>query len=79
MLTGMSCFSSVPTHQPFEMHPHIMTNFAVHWNHETTVGRIVLKCFSLARLVDQTFYGQSTNLHDRSENGPKPVINAWLV
>ena len=31
-------FSSVPTHQSFEMHPHFMDNFAVHWNHETTAG-----------------------------------------
>ena len=29
-------FSSVPTHQSFEMHPHGMANFAVHWNRETT-------------------------------------------
>ena len=31
-------FSSVPTHQSFEMHPHCMANFAAHWNHETAVG-----------------------------------------
>ena len=31
-------FSSIPTHQSFEMHPHFMDNFAVHWNHETTAG-----------------------------------------
>ena len=26
---------------------------------------------------DLIFYGQWTNLHDRSQNGPKPVRNAW--
>ena len=29
-------------------------------------------------LVDQAFYGQWTNLHDRFQNGPKPVTNAWI-
>ena len=31
-------FSSVPSHQSVEVHPHFMATFAVHWNHETTVG-----------------------------------------
>ena len=31
-------FSSVPSHQPVEVHPHFMATFAVQWNHETTVG-----------------------------------------
>ena len=32
-------FSSVPTHQSFEMHPHFMAIFSVRWNHEaTTLG-----------------------------------------
>ena len=30
-------------------------------------------------LVDQTFYGQWTNLHDRLPNWPELVINAWFV
>ena len=30
-------------------------------------------------LVDQTFYGQWTNLHEQSPNGPELVTNAWLV
>ena len=30
-------------------------------------------------LVDQTFYGLSTNLHEHSQNGPELVTNAWLV
>ena len=29
--------SSVPTHKSFEM-SHFLANFAVHWNHETTIG-----------------------------------------
>ena len=29
-------------------------------------------------LEDLTSYGQWTNLHDRSRNGPKPVTNAWI-
>ena len=31
-------FSSVPTHRSFEMHPHVMANVALHWNHETIIG-----------------------------------------
>ena len=27
---------------------------------------------------DPTFHGQWTNLHDQSQNGPKPVTNAWI-
>ena len=30
-------------------------------------------------LEDPKFYGQWTNLHDRSQNGPKPVTNDYLV
>ena len=40
---------------------------------------IVLKCVYLAILVDLIFYGLWTNLHDQSQNGPKPVTNAWIV
>ena len=29
-------------------------------------------------LVDLTFYGQWINLHDRLQNGPKLVTNAWI-
>ena len=29
-------------------------------------------------LEDLIFYGQWTNLHDRSQNGPKHVTNAWI-
>ena len=29
-------------------------------------------------LVDLILCGQSTNLHDQSQNGPKPVTNAWI-
>ena len=40
-------------------------------------SQIVLKCLYLARkLGDLLFYGQGINLHDRSQNGPKPVTNA---
>ena len=31
-------FSSVPTHQSLEVYPHFLANFAVHWDHEATVG-----------------------------------------
>ena len=30
-------FPSVPTHQSFEVHPHFLANFAVHWKDETAV------------------------------------------
>ena len=30
-------------------------------------------------LKDPIFHGQWTNLHDRSQNGPKPVTNDYLV
>ena len=30
-------------------------------------------------LEDLIFYGQWTNLHDRSQNGPKPVTNDYIV
>ena len=42
-------FSSVPSHQSLEMHPHFMTNFALHWKHETTVGSHVEILSSFAR------------------------------
>ena len=29
-------------------------------------------------LEDLIFYGQWTNLHDQSQNGPRPVTNAWI-
>ena len=29
-------------------------------------------------LDDLIYCGQGTNLHDRSQNGPKPVTNAWI-
>ena len=29
-------------------------------------------------LGDLKIYGQWTNLHDRPQNGPKPVTNAWI-
>ena len=29
-------------------------------------------------LDDLIFYGQWTNLHDPSQNGPRPVTNAWI-
>ena len=29
-------------------------------------------------LEDLIFYGQWTNLHDQSQNGPKPVTNTWI-
>ena len=31
-------FSSVPIHQSLEVHRHFMANFAVHWDHASTVG-----------------------------------------
>ena len=41
-----------------------------------------LKLFSNAftwhELEDMIFYGQWTNLHDRFQNGPKLVSNAWI-
>ena len=30
-------------------------------------------------LVDQTFHGQQTNLHEQSQNGPELATHAWLV
>ena len=30
-------------------------------------------------LEDLIFYGQWTNLHDRSRNWPRPVTNAWIA
>ena len=41
-------------------------------------SQIVLKCLYLHELVDLIFYGQWTNLHDRSRNGPELVTNDWI-
>ena len=41
-------------------------------------SQIVLKCFFLGTNWKTWYsYGQWTNLHDRLQNGPKPVTNAW--
>ena len=40
-------------------------------------SQIVLKnVYTWHQLEDLFFYGQSTNLHDESQNGPLPVTNA---
>ena len=48
-------------------------------------SQIVLKCLKLCwnactmhELVDLISYGQWINLHDRLQNGPKLVTNAWI-
>ena len=45
----MELCSSVPIHQFLGIHPHCLTYFAVHWNHETTVVSQVEIMSSLAR------------------------------
>ena len=42
-------------------------------------SKIVLKCLNLARMGRPGIPGQWTNLHDRSQNGPKLVTNGYLV
>ena len=43
-------------------------------------SQIVLKCLCLARIGrPHIFYGQCTNLHERSQNGPEHVTNDWIV
>ena len=51
-----------------------------------SVGELSKVCSQLSRnvciwhaLVDQTFYGQQTNLHEQSQNGPELVTDALLV
>ena len=42
-------------------------------------SQIVLKCFTWHVLEDLIFYGHWTNLHDRSQNGPRLVTNDSFV
>ena len=53
------------------------------WNRWENCQKYALKLFWNAytwhQLEDPIFYGQWTNLHDRSQNGPKPVTNAGIV
>ena len=42
-------------------------------------SQLVVKCLYLARIGRPKFYGQWSNLHDRSQNGPKHVTNDYLV
>ena len=67
--------------------------YSMHWWPSFLRGRIeifrrmvkkyVLKLFWNAytwhELDDQIFYGQWTNLHDQSQNGPRSVTNDWIV
>ena len=52
------------------------------WNPWGNCQKYALKlfwnAFSWHVLEDLIFYGQWTNLHDRSQNGPKHVTNAWI-
>ena len=52
------------------------------WNLLENCHKYALKLFWNACtwhvLWDLIFYGQWTNLHDQSQNGPKPVTNAWI-
>ena len=52
------------------------------WKLLDNCHKYALKCFWNAciwhELEDLIFYGQWTNLHDRLQNGPKPVTNAWI-
>ena len=52
------------------------------WNLLEICHKCALKMFwnsyTWHELEDLIFYGQWTNLHDRSRNGPKPVTNAWI-
>ena len=41
--------------------------------------RLSWNIYSWHLLEDPIFYGQWTNLRDRSQNGPKHVTNAWFV
>ena len=53
------------------------------WNLWENCRKYALKLFWNAYtwhvLEDLIFYGQWANLHDRSQNGPKHVTNAWIV
>ena len=53
------------------------------WNPWENCQKYALKLFGNAYtwhvLNDLIFYGQWTNLHDRSQNGPKLVTNDYLV
>ena len=53
------------------------------WNPWEDCQKYALKLFWNAYiwhvLEDLIFHGQWTNLHDRSQNGPKLVTNAWIV
>ena len=53
------------------------------WNLLKNCQKYALKLFWNAYnchvLEDLIFYGQWTNLHDRSQNGPRPVTNDYLV
>ena len=52
------------------------------WNPWENCQKYALKLFWNAAnwhvLEDVIFHGHWTNLHDRSQNGPKPVTNAWI-
>ena len=37
---------------------------------------VIWRMFMSVTLDDPIFHGQWTNLHDQSQNGPKPVTNA---
>ena len=57
-------------------------HFKKKWNLLENCHKSALKLFqnvyTLHVLDDLIFYGQRTNLHDRLQNGPKPVTNAWI-
>ena len=52
------------------------------WNLLENCQKYALKLFwnpcTWQELEDLIFYDQWTNLHDQSQNGPKPVTNAWI-
>ena len=52
------------------------------WNMLGNCQKYALKLFENAytwqELDDLIFYGQWINLHDPSQNGPRPVTNAWI-
>ena len=52
------------------------------WNPWENCQKYALKLIWNAKtwhvLEDPIFHGQWTNLHDQSQNGPKPVTNVWI-
>ena len=63
------------------LHGSITTTLKKKWNLLENCHKYHLKLFwtdfNWHVLDDLIFYGQWTNLHDQSQNGPKPVANAW--